>query len=108
LISLDQFQKIDLRVAEIISAEKVPKSDKLLKIEVEIGANNKRQIVAGVAAHYQPDELIGRQVLFVANLKPVKLRGILSQGMLLAATAEDGRLALTTVDRQIPSGSRIS
>jgi methionyl-tRNA synthetase len=108
LISLDQFQKIDLRVAEIISAEKVPKSDKLLKIEVEIGANNKRQIVAGVAAHYQPDELIGKQVLFVANLKPVKLRGILSQGMLLAATAEDGRLALTTVDRQIPSGSRIS
>jgi len=108
LISLDQFQKVDLRVAEIISAEKVPKSDKLLKIEVEIGANNKRQIVAGIAAHYQPDELIGRQVLFVANLKPVKLRGILSQGMLLAATAEDGRLALTTVDRQIPSGSRIS
>jgi methionyl-tRNA synthetase len=108
LISLDQFQKVDLRVAEIISAEKVPKSDKLLKIEVEIGANNKRQIVAGVAAHYQPDELIGKQVLFVANLKPVKLRGILSQGMLLAATAEDGRLALTTVDRQIPSGSRIS
>lgn len=108
LISLDQFQKVDLRVAEIVSAEKVPKSDKLLKIEVEIGANNIRQVVAGIAAHYQPDDLIGKQVLFVANLKPVKLRGILSQGMLLAATAEDGSLALTTIDRHIPSGSRIS
>ena len=108
LITLDQFQQVDLRVAEIISAERVPKSDKLLKIEVEIGNNIKRQVVAGIAGHYQPDELIGRQVLFVANLKPVKLRGVLSQGMLLAATTKEGHLALTTVDRVIPSGSRIS
>lgn len=108
LISLDQFQQVDLRVAEIVSAEKVPKSDKLLKLEVEIGKDNKRQVVAGIAAYYVPDELIGKTVLFVANLKPVKLRGILSQGMLLAATTEDGRLALTTVDREMPSGSRIS
>lgn len=108
LISLDQFQQVDLRVAEIVSAEKVPKSDKLLKLEVEIGKDNKRQVVAGIAAYYLPDELIGKNVLFVANLKPVKLRGILSQGMLLAATTEDGRLALTTVDREMPSGSRIS
>ncbi len=108
LISLDQFQQVDLRVAEIVSAEKVPKSDKLLKLEVEIGKDHKRQVVAGIAAYYLPDELIGKNVLFVANLKPVKLRGILSQGMLLAATTEDGRLALTTVDREMPSGSRIS
>jgi methionyl-tRNA synthetase len=75
---------------------------------VEIGADNRRQVVAGIAAHYQPDELIGRNLLFVANLKPVKLRGVLSQGMLLAATTEDGRLSLTTVDREMPAGSRIS
>jgi methionyl-tRNA synthetase len=108
LISLDQFQQVDLRVAKVISAEPVPKSDKLLKLEVEVGAANRRQVVAGIAAHYQPEDLIGRHLLFVANLKPVKLRGVLSQGMLLAATTEDGRLSLTTVDREMPAGSRIS
>ncbi len=108
LISLDQFQQVDLRVAEVISAEKIPKADKLLKVEVVIGDNERRQVVAGIAEHYQPDELIGKNVLFVSNLKPVKLRGVLSQGMLLAATTGDGRLALTTVDRDMPSGSRVS
>jgi methionyl-tRNA synthetase len=108
LITLDQFQKVDLRVAKIIAAERIPKSDKLLKIEIELGEDLNRQVVAGIAEYYQPDELIGRLVLFVANLKPVKLRGILSQGMLLAATAEDGSLALTTVDQNMPAGSRVS
>ncbi len=108
LISLEQFQQVDLRVAKIVTAEKLPKADKLLKIEVEIGEDDLRQVVAGIAEHYRPEDLIGKYVLFVANLKPVKLRGVLSQGMLLAATNEDGRLALTTVDRDISSGSRVS
>ena len=108
LISLEQFQQVDLRVAKIVTAENIPKADKLLKIEVEIGENDLRQIVAGIAEYYKPDDLVGRQVLFVANLKPVKLRGVLSQGMLLAATSEDGLLALTTVDTDMPSGSRVS
>lgn len=108
LISLDQFQKVDLRVAKIITAERIPKSDKLLKIEVELGEDLNRQVVAGIAEYYQPGDLVGRLVLFVANLKPVKLRGILSQGMLLAATTEDGSLALTTVDQNMPAGSRVS
>ncbi len=108
LISLDLFQQVDLRVAEIVAVEKIPKADKLLKVEVTLGGSDKRQVVAGIAEHYQPGELVGKHVLFVSNLKPVKLRGVLSQGMLLAATAEDGRLALTTVDREIPTGSRIS
>ncbi len=108
LISLDQFQQVDLRVAEIKFAERIPKSDKLLKIEVSLGEDEKRQVVAGIAEHYQPDELVGKKVLFVANLKPVKLRGVLSQGMLLAATAEDGNLSLTALDRKMPAGSRIS
>lgn len=108
LITLDQFQQVDLRVAEIISAEKIPKADKLLKVEVQVGPGEKRQVVAGIAEHYQPGELVGKKIVFVSNLKPVKLRGVLSQGMLLAATAEDGSLALTTIDREMPSGSRIS
>ncbi|MGM0651414.1 MAG: methionine--tRNA ligase [Bacillota bacterium] len=108
LITLDQFREVDLRVAEIISAEKIPKADKLLKVEVSLGGSEKRQVVAGIAEHYQTDQLIGRHVIFVSNLKPVKLRGVLSQGMLLAATAEDGSLALTTVDREISAGSRVS
>jgi len=108
LIGLDQFQQVDLRVAEIESAERIPKSDKLLKIEVSLGGEEKRQVVAGIAEHYQPDELIGKKVLFVANLKPVKLRGVLSQGMLLAATADDGNLSLTALDRKMPAGSRVS
>ena len=108
LISLEQFQQVDLRVAKIVTAENIPKADKLLKIEVEIGENDLRQVVAGIAEYYKPDDLVGRQVLFVANLKPVKLRGILSQGMLLAATSEDGLLSLTTVDTDMPPGSRVS
>lgn len=108
LITLDQFQQVDLRVVRIISAERIPKSDKLLKIEVELGKDSKRQVVAGIAEHYKPDDLLDRHVIFVANLKPVKLRGVLSQGMLLAATAKDGHLALTTVDQEMPPGSRIS
>jgi len=108
LINLEQFQQVDLRVADIVSAEKVPKSDKLLKLEVDVGEESNRQVVAGLAEFYGPDELVGRQVLFVANLKPVKLRGVLSQGMLLAATGDDGNLALTTVDKKLAPGSRIS
>jgi len=108
LINLEQFQQVDLRVAEIISAEKLPKSDKLLKLQVDLGEESSRQVVAGLAEYYQPEELVGRQVLFVANLKPVKLRGVLSQGMLLAATGDDGDLALSTVDKKMAPGSRIS
>lgn len=108
LISIDQFQQVDLRVARITAAEQIPKSDKLLKIEVLLGNGEKRQVVAGIAGHYQPEELVDKLVLFVANLKPVKLRGVQSQGMLLAATAPDGSLALTTLDREMPPGSRIS
>lgn len=108
LINLEHFQKVDLRVAKVISAESVPKSDKLLKIEVNVGEGKNRQVVAGIAKYYKPEELAGQSVLFVANLKPVKLRGVLSQGMILAAADQDGKLALTTVDQDMPPGSRVS
>jgi len=106
LIGIDDFRKIDLRVAKIVAAERLAKTDKLLKLQIDIGGKP-RQIVAGIAEHYQPEELIGKQIIVVANLEPVKLRGELSEGMLLAAKF-NGKLTLLTPDGEIPSGSAIS
>lgn len=108
LITLDQFRQVDLRVARIVAAEAVSGADKLLQVEVDLGPGGRRTVVAGIARYYAPEELAGRRVVFVANLKPVRLKGILSEGMLLAATDSAGNLALTTVDREIDPGSRIS
>jgi len=110
VISFDQFGKVELRVAEVITAEKLPKADKLLKLTVR--APEERTIVAGIAKHYAPEDLVGKLVLIVANLKPAKLMGVTSQGMVLAAkeTDADGkeRLVLTTVSDTIAPGSKIS
>jgi len=109
VVSFGQFQEVDLRVAEIVAAEQVKKSDKLLKLTVL--APEERTIVAGIAEHYRPEELVGRLVLVVANLKPAKLMGIASQGMVLAAkTVVDGkeRLVLSTVSQPVPAGSKVS
>lgn len=110
LITFDQFGKIELRVAQVIAAEKIAKADKLLKLTVN--APEERTIVAGIAKHYAPEDLIGRLVLIAANLKPAKLMGVTSQGMVLAAkeTDEQGneRLVLATVSDPIAPGSRIS
>ena len=102
-ITFDNFGKIDLRVAKILTAEKVKKSRKLIKMTVSLG-NEERTVVSGIAEHYKPEELIGKQVIFVANLKPAKLMGIESQGMILAASL-DGKLVVPTVD--MPAGSRV-
>jgi methionyl-tRNA synthetase len=99
------FQKIELRTARILSAEKVPGADKLLKLEIEIGAE-KRQLLAGIALHYKPEELPGKTVVVVANLKPKKIRGIESNGMLLAASSGSA-LKLLTVDGELPSGATV-
>lgn len=104
LISIDDFKKIDLRVAEILSAERVAGADKLLKLQLKVGEET-RQIVSGIAQHYSPEDLPGKKIILVANLKPAKIRGIESYGMLLAASNEEG-LTLLTVDRDIASGSR--
>jgi methionyl-tRNA synthetase len=110
LISFDQFKTVDLRVAEIVAAEKVAKSDRLLKLTVK--APEQRTIVAGIAQHYTPEELLGQRVIIVANLKPAKLMGIPSQGMVLAAKEQlaDGteRLVVTTVAGPIAAGSRVA
>ena len=105
-ISFDEFGKTDLRVAKILTAEPVPKTKKLLKLSLSIGTE-KKQVVAGIAEFYKPEELPGRKVILVANLAPVKLRGIESQGMILAANAPDG-LSLVTVDKNVPEGSKVS
>ncbi|MBU4117581.1 MAG: methionine--tRNA ligase, partial [Proteobacteria bacterium] len=105
LITFDAFQKLELRVAEIIAAEKIAKSDRLLKLTVK--APEERTIVAGIAQHYQPEELIGRQVIIVANLKPAKLMGVASHGMVLAAKEGD-RLVLSAVSGPVSPGSRVA
>jgi len=103
-ITLDDFKKIDLRLAKVLGAERVPKSEKLIKLQIEIGSE-KRQIVAGIAQHYEPGDLVGKTIVVVANLQPAKLMGHESQGMLLAASNQDGKLSLLTVSSDLESGS---
>jgi len=103
-ISFEEFEKIDLRVATVVHAEKIPKAKKLLKLEVDLGV--KRTIVAGIAENYSPNELIGRQIIVVANLKPAKLMGILSNGMLLAAVDDSGAI-LATLDKPVDPGTAL-
>jgi len=105
LIDIETFGKIDLRVAEVLAAEPIKKSDKLLKLQIKVGTEQ-RQLVAGLAKHYKAGDLIGKKIIIVANLKPVKIRGQESQGMLLAASHDD-RVILLTVMEDIPSGSPI-
>ena len=102
-ITIDEFSKIHLRVVKILAAEKVPETDKLLKLRVDLG-NEQRNIVSGISQHYEPEQLIGKTVVMVVNLKPVKIRGILSQGMVLAASQGD-HLKLLGVD--MPVGSQV-
>jgi methionyl-tRNA synthetase len=105
LITIDDFAKLDLRVAKVLEAEKVEGSDKLLKLKLEMGGEI-RQVVSGIAKHYTPESLIGKSVILVANLKPVKLKGIESQGMILAASNDDS-LVVATLDGAIGTGSKV-
>lgn len=102
-ITIDDFDKVEIKVATIINAENVKKADKLLKINVDLG-DEERQIISGIAEHYSPDDIIGKKILVVTNLKPVKLRGELSQGMILTAE-KDSRLTLVSVPNGIENGS---
>ena len=103
-VTLDDFKKIDLRIARVLSAENVPKSEKLLKIQIEMGGET-RQVLAGIAQHYQPKDLVGKQLIVVANLQPAKLMGHESQGMILAASDSDGKLTIVCPLSEISSGS---
>jgi methionyl-tRNA synthetase len=105
-ISIDDFSKVELRVARILVAERVPKADKLLRLEVDLGFE-KRQILAGIAQYYEPEKLIGRKIIIVANLAPRKMRGLESNGMLLAASLEDGAPVLAGFLEEVPLGARL-
>lgn len=105
-ITIEEFAKIDLRVAKVLAAEKVEGSDKLLKLRISI-AGAERQIVAGIAQHYSPEQMVGKEIVVVANLKPAKLRGLLSEGMLLAASNEEGKVALVRPETEIGEGAKV-
>jgi methionyl-tRNA synthetase len=107
-IEIDDFAKVDLRVGQVLSAERIPKSDKLLLMKVDIGEEQPRQILAGIAQYYEPEKIIGRKVVIVANLKPRKLRGLESQGMVVAASyGEEGRPVIATFTEDVPNGARL-
>ncbi|MCX6154890.1 MAG: methionine--tRNA ligase [Candidatus Kapabacteria bacterium] len=107
LICIDDFKKIKLRTAKIISAENIKKSKKLIKLQVDLGDGDKRQILAGIAEHYTPDQLIGKTIVVVANLEPAKLMGLESQGMLLAANTADGKLSIISFEDEIGVGAEV-
>jgi methionyl-tRNA synthetase len=106
LIPYDDFMKVHLRVAEVIEAERVNKSEKLLKLKVKI-ENEERQVIAGIAKSYTPETIIGKKVVIVANLKPAKLMGLESKGMILAVETEDGELQVLNVSEKIKTGTRV-
>jgi methionyl-tRNA synthetase len=105
-ITIDDFAKVELRVAQILVAERVPKADKLLRLEVDLGTE-KRQILAGIAEYYEPEKLIGRKIVIVSNLAPRKMRGLESNGMLLAASLEGGAPVLAGFLEDVPLGARL-
>ena len=104
MISFEEFQKIELKIAKVLQAEKIEKSDKLLKLQIDLGGE-KRQLVAGIAQQYAPESLIGREIVIVANLEPRVVFGVESSGMLLAANAQGP--VLLAPDREVPPGTSI-
>lgn len=107
-ITIDDFAKVELRVGQILTAEPVPKADKLLRFTIDLGEAEPRQILAGIAQYYEPEKLIGRKVIVVANLAPRKLRGLESQGMILAASVgEEGRPVLAGFLEDVPNGAKL-
>ena len=107
MVSFADFSKLDIRIGKVLSVENHPNADKLYVLKVQID-KEEIQLVAGLKQHYQPSDLEGKYIVVVANLEPRKLRGVESQGMLLAATSSDGVVSVLTVDKEVPSGSKVS
>jgi methionyl-tRNA synthetase len=105
-ISIDDFMKVDLRVAKVLTAEKVPNSRKLVKLSIDVGTEQ-RTLVAGIAEAYEPEQLVGRTIVMVFNLKPAKLMGIESNGMVLAASPDGGKPILVSFDQDVQLGARV-
>lgn len=106
-ISIEEFRRMDLRIARVISAERVPRTDKLLKLEIDVG-DEVRTIVAGIAEVYSPEDLVGKEVVVIANLEPAKIKGIISHGMLLAAIDKEGRPVILRPEKEVGSGSKVT
>jgi methionine--tRNA ligase beta chain len=107
-MTIDEFQKADLRVGKVVEAEAMEGSEKLLKLKVDIGEPETRQILSGIAKAYNPADLVGKQVVIIANLDPRMMMGLESQGMLLAAHGQDGAPVLVIPTSEVPSGAKIS
>ena len=105
-ITIDDFARVELKIGEVIACERVEKSDKLLHETIRIGAET-RSVVSGIAKFYTPEEMVGKKVVVVTNLKPVKLRGVLSEGMILCAEDKDGTLRLVSPEGEIASGANV-
>lgn len=105
MISIDDFRKVELRIATVKSAEAHPNADKLMVLQIDLGTEQ-RQICAGIRNHYTPEELVGKQIVVVANLETAKLRGLESQGMLLAAS-DEGRVILLTPEKPVQAGAQV-
>ena len=106
MITFDEFTNVELKVAEVKAVEEHPNADKLIVLRVDLGGEE-RQLVAGLAGHYEPEALVGKKIVIVANLEPATLRGVESQGMLLAA-GDGETVSLLTVDKDVPAGSAVS
>jgi tRNA-binding protein len=106
-INYDDFAKVDLRVATVVECKPHTNADKLLVLQIDVGGE-RRQICAGLRQHYQPEDLVGKQIIVVANLAPRTMRGEVSQGMLLAATGPDGRVVVVGPTAQVAAGAKVS
>jgi methionyl-tRNA synthetase len=106
LVTINDFAKFELRVATVLEAQKMKDADKLLVLKIDLGGEQ-RQIVGGVAKSYEPEALVGKQIVIIANLVPAKIRGVQSNGMLLAAVTDDGSLCVVTPDKKMPDGSPV-
>lgn len=107
MVSYDDFQKLDIRIGEVISAERVPDADKLLKLKVDIGEDELKQIISGIALYAEPDALVGKKFPFLVNIEPRVIRGLESEGMILAVSSSDGAFSLITPSSTVPAGSVI-
>jgi methionyl-tRNA synthetase len=107
-ITIDDFAKVELRVGEVLEAARIEGADKLLRLQVDVGEPEPRQVLAGIAMYYEPEKLVGRKIVIVTNLAPRKMRGLMSNGMLLAASVgEEGRPVLATFTDDVPNGARL-
>jgi methionyl-tRNA synthetase len=107
MVNIQDFKRIDLRVAEIQEAEDHPNADKLLVLKLDLGGGETRQTVAGIRKYYSPEEIVGKRVIYIANLEPVMVRGVKSEGMILAVQDSSGRLSLISPEREVEVGSRV-